>query len=79
MIIGIALIWVSFFSVNLEMPKCLDFKPFNCIVCLSFWSCLFSYLLFTFVKETQPLITALEWGGFGAYTSIIMKRLIFKI
>jgi hypothetical protein len=78
MIIGIAFLWVSFFSIN-QTPKWLDFKPFNCVVCLSFWTCLTAYIIHHYCEPLRPLIEALSIGGFGAYTSIIIKRIMFKI
>ena len=78
MIIGIAFLWVSFFSIN-QTPKWLDFKPFNCVVCLSFWTCLTAYIIHFYCEPLRPFIEALSIGGFGAYTSIIFKRIMFKI
>lgn len=78
MIIGIAFLWVSFFSIN-QTPKWLDFKPFNCVVCLSFWTCLMAYIIHFYCEPLRPFIEALSIGGFGAYTSIIFKRIMFKI
>ncbi len=78
MIIGIAFLWVSFFTIN-QTPKWLDFKPFNCVVCLSFWTCLMAYIIHFYCEPLRPFIEALSIGGFGAYTSIIFKRIMFKI
>jgi hypothetical protein len=80
MILGIAFLWVAFYHINpLPFPKWLDFKPFNCIVCLSFWSVVFLSLIAHFIPSSEVFIHSLALGGFGAYLSIIVKRLIFKI
>jgi len=71
--IGISLIWVSFLTVT-TLPKWLDFKPFNCVVCLSFWSILIANLV---IEEN--LIISLSLAGIGAYVSMIAKRILFKI
>jgi len=78
MIVGIAFLWVSFFSLN-QIPNWLDFKPFNCVVCLSFWSCMLAYILQYYFEPLKPIIEALAIGGFGSYLSIIIKRLMFKL
>lgn len=78
MIVGIALIIISFFSVT-NLPSWLDFKPFNCNVCLSFWLSLFISLVWHYFPQFDPILTALCWGGIGAYISIIAKRILFKI
>lgn len=77
-IIGLSLLWVAFFSVT-PMPKWLDFKPFNCTVCLSFWSIFVSYLAANYFKEFSYIFEAIAIAGAGAYLSIIAKRFIFKI
>ena len=77
-IIGISLLWVSFFSVG-QMPTWLDFKPFNCVVCISFWSTMCLYLIKIITPQTSPYIDSLCIGGICAYTAIISKRIIFKI
>ena len=78
MIVGLALIWVSFFSVS-DMPSWLDFKPFNCVICISFWTCLIASLIIIMLPFTEPYIHALCWGGIGAYSAIVLNRIMFKI
>ena len=77
-LLGLPFLWISFFTAG-SLPNWLDFKPFNCIVCLSFWSALFGVLLFIFVPQTQPFLIALGYGGFASYLAILMKRLLIKL
>jgi hypothetical protein len=77
-LLGLPFLWISFFTAG-SLPSWLDFKPFNCIVCLSFWSTLFGVLLFIFVPQTQPFLIALGYGGFASYLAILMKRLLIKL
>jgi hypothetical protein len=77
-LLGLPFLWISFFTAG-SLPAWLDFKPFNCIVCLSFWSTLFGVLLFIFVPITQPFLIALGYGGFASYLAILMKRLLIKL
>jgi hypothetical protein len=77
-LLGLPFLWISFFTAG-SLPAWLDFKPFNCIVCLSFWSTLFGVLLFIFVPQTQPFLIALGYGGFASYLAILMKRLLIKL
>ena len=74
-LIGIPLLVISFFSVT-EMPSWLDFKPFNCNVCLSFWATVLAFIAMHFIPE---IVEAICWGGVSAWVSIYAKRLIFKI
>lgn len=78
MIIGIALLYIAFFSVT-PMPKWLDFKPFNCAVCLSFWSAICLQLIVITYPISEPYINALCMAGICAYVAIVFKRLIFKL
>jgi hypothetical protein len=77
-LLGLPFLWISFFTAG-SLPAWLDFKPFNCIVCLSFWSTLFGVVLFIFVPQTQPFLIALGYGGFASYLAILMKRLLIKL
>ena len=77
-LLGLPFLWISFFTAG-SLPAWLDFKPFNCIVCLSFWSTLFGVLLFIFVPITQPFLIALGYGGYASYLAILMKRLLIKL
>jgi hypothetical protein len=77
-LLGLPFLLISFFTMT-SLPAWLDFKPFNCIVCLSFWSALFAVLLFIFVPQTQPFLIALGYGGFASYLAILMKRLLIKL
>lgn len=79
MSIGIVFLWLAFFSVNPISEKYLNFKPFNCIVCLSFWSVLAAFLLSFYIPILKPLFDALGVAGIAAYISIIAKRILFKI
>jgi hypothetical protein len=72
--IGIAMLFTAFFSLT-QVPKWIDFKPFNCGVCLSFWTCILT-LPFT---ELLPYVLYLGWAGYAAYFSMILKRIMFKI
>ncbi len=76
-VIGIPLLFTSFFSVT-AVPKWLDFRPFNCIVCLSFWIVLAALIL----NQWQPnivYIAYIAYAGIAAYIAQIAKRLLFKI
>jgi hypothetical protein len=77
-LLGLPFLWISFFTAG-SLPAWLDFKPFNCIVCLSFWCTLFGVLLFIFAPITQPYLIALGYGGFASYLAILMKRLLIKL
>ncbi len=58
-IISISTTFVDYF---VPMVKWLDFKPFNCSFCLSFWMSLFSYVLFdgVAVMVTPLLLRIIE-------------------
>jgi hypothetical protein len=71
--IGISMLFTSFFSLT-QLPKWIDFKPFNCNVCLTFWICGFT-IQFNLVDYFQSLAIA----GYAAYFSMILKRLMYKI
>jgi hypothetical protein len=71
--IGIAMLFTSFFSLT-QLPKWLDFKPFNCIVCLTFWICVIC-IQFDLIQHTQAFALA----GYAAYFSMILKRIMYKI
>ena len=71
--VGIAATLVSFFSLT-EFPKWLDFKPFNCIVCLTFWCCIITQLC-----NLQFIAEPIAYAGIGAYLVIVLKRILFKI
>lgn len=71
--IGIAMLFTSFFSLT-QLPKWLDFKPFNCIVCLTFWICVIA-IQFDLIQHTQAFALA----GYAAYFSMILKRIMYKI
>jgi hypothetical protein len=77
-LLGIPFLLISFFTMT-SLPSWLDFKPFNCIVCLSFWCTLFGVLLFIFVPQTQSFLIALGYGGFASYLAMIMKRILIKL
>lgn len=72
--IGIAMLFTAFFSLT-QVPKWIDFKPFNCGVCLSFWVC---FITLPFL-EILPHFYNLGIAGYAAYFSMILKRLMFKI
>jgi hypothetical protein len=38
-----------------------------------------AYIIHFYCEPLRPFIEALSIGGFGAYTSIIFKRIMFKI
>ena len=67
------MLFTSFFSLT-QLPKWIDFKPFNCNVCLTFWICLIS-MTTGLCEYTQELAIA----GYAAYFSMILKRLMYKI
>ena len=71
--IGIAMLFTSFFSLT-QLPTWLDFKPFNCNVCLSFWICVIA-IQFNLIQHTQAFALA----GYAAYFSMILKRIMYKI
>jgi hypothetical protein len=70
--IGIAMVFISFFSLT-QVPKWMDFKPFNCGVCLTFWVCV-AVSVFNLQTYAEPF----AYAGYGAYGSIMLKRLLFK-
>ena len=72
--IGIPLLFTSFFSLT-AIPKWLDFRPFNCIVCLSFWSVLAIVIL----NQYYPQVIYIAYAGIAAYIAQIAKRILFKI
>jgi len=79
MSIGIVFLWLAFFSINPPFSGWLDFKPFNCIVCLSFWSVLLAFLLSFYIPILKPIFDGLGVAGMAAYISIVAKRILFKI
>jgi hypothetical protein len=78
MIIGIAFIWIAFFHLT-PIADWLNFKPFNCIVCLSFWSVLIASIIIHFYPQFEFVFNGLGLAGIGAYSAIIFKRLIYRI
>ena len=77
-LLGIPFLLISFFTMT-SLPVWLDFKPFNCIVCLSFWCTLFAALLFIFAPTLQPYLIALGYGGYASYLAMVMKRILIKL
>jgi hypothetical protein len=71
--IGISMLFTSFFSLT-QLPKWINFKPFNCNVCLTFWICVIA-IQFDLIQYSQTLAIA----GYAAYFSMILKRLMYKI
>lgn len=71
--IGISMLFTAFFSLT-ELPKWLNFKPFNCNVCLTFWICVIT-IQFGLDNYFQSVAIA----GYAAYFSMILKRIIFRI
>lgn len=76
--IGFALIWVVFFSIygNKFPPKWLDFKPFNCYICLSFW-CAIAHIIWDYYIGTMTF-DMIAYGGYAAYGAMFFNRLRFK-
>ena len=74
LILGVPAFITAFYSVTIPV-KWLDFKPFNCNVCLSFWLVLFGGLYLTNVNVLLSILAA----GIAAYMAIILKRIIFRI
>lgn len=70
--IGVAMLFTAFFSLT-NLPKWINFKPFNCNVCLSFWICVIAFWFE--IKQIEPFAIA----GYAAYFSMILKRIMFKL
>ena len=68
-----ACLFTAFLTIT-NLPTWIDFKPFNCAICLSFWSTL---VLVPFTNVSYEGIIA--YAGISAYLAIILKRVIFKI
>ena len=71
--IGISMLFTAFFSLT-ELPKWLNFKPFNCNVCLTFWIC-----GLTIQFNLHHYFETLAIAGYAAYFSMILKRIIFRL
>jgi hypothetical protein len=71
--IGMACLFTAFLTIT-NLPTWLDFKPFNCAICLSFWSTLVLVAFSGFSYEG-----VIAYAGISAYLAIILKRVIFKI
>ena len=78
LMIGIALLVVVFMSLT-SIPNWLDFKPFNCATCLSFWASVICMTLIIALPETKTIITILSYGGYSVYIGMVAKRFLFKI
>ena len=73
----IASLFSVFYIIDMaRLPERLkvNFKPFNCNVCLSFWICVIS-IQFDLIQHTQAFALA----GYAAYFSMILKRIMYKI
>jgi hypothetical protein len=57
----------------------LDFKPFNCATCLSFWASVIAMACLIYLPELKDLITILSYGGYAVYLGMVAKRFLFKI
>jgi len=77
-IIGISLLVVVFMSLT-SIPDWLDFKPFNCATCLSFWASVAAMTCLIYLPELKDLITILSYGGYAVYFGMVAKRILFKI
>lgn len=69
-ITGIAALWVAFFQAT-EIPEWLNFKPFNCQICLSYWTCMIA----GFVNGYEFWHT-LSYAGMCALLAILIGHLI---
>tara|TARA_R110000868_G_C10727291_1_gene751294 strand:+ start:643 stop:885 length:243 start_codon:yes stop_codon:yes gene_type:complete len=76
--IGIPLLIISFFSLN-ELPSFLNYKPFNCNICLSFWLVIILNTIVYFLPQLKDVVLILSYGGLSAYIAAIAKRVLFKI
>jgi hypothetical protein len=72
--IGMACLFTAFLTIT-NLPTWLDFKPFNCAICLSFWSTLVLIIMSWLGYE----VMVFAYAGISAYSAIILKRVIFKI
>jgi hypothetical protein len=66
----------SFYFIDMaRFPKKwkLDFKPFNCLVCLPAWVALALYILPEFITEIVIVMMA------AAILSVIIKTIMYKI
>lgn len=78
MIIITAIIFSYYFIEMARLPKKwkLDFKPFNCMVCLPVWVSLFLYLCPSIVQEVTFQLMA---SGVGAGIFYILMKRLFDI
>jgi hypothetical protein len=78
--IGMACLFTAFLTIT-NLPKWIDFKPFNCAICLSFWSTLMAQALALpdgiYNIDTPTMF--IPYAGISAYSAIILKRVIYKI
>lgn len=72
--LGIPMLLIAFFSLT-TLPKWLNYKPFNCNVCLSFWLVLICNLL-VLPLSAESGITSLVYAGMSAYFAIVLKRIL---
>jgi hypothetical protein len=72
--IGVSMVFTSFFSLT-QLPTWLNFKPFNCNVCLSFWVVTLYFILSIFVNDLK-ILEPFAYGGWAAYFAIITKRIL---
>lgn len=66
----------SFYFIDMaRFPKKwkLDFKPFNCLVCLPAWTALALYFLPDFVTEVAIVMMA------ASILSVVIKTIMYKI
>ena len=78
LMIGISLLFVVFMSLT-SIPDWLDFKPFNCATCLSFWASVIAMACLIYLPELKDLITIFSYGGYAVYLGMVAKRILFKI
>lgn len=74
-ITGIPMLFVSFLSFT-QLPSWLNFKPFNCHVCSSFWAALILLFISHQYPTTTPHIEMISYAGMASYAAIVFKRLL---
>jgi hypothetical protein len=75
-----ACLFTAFLTIT-NLPTWIDFKPFNCAICLSFWSTLIAeaFMLPDILLGFHQVFIIIAYAGISAYSAIILKRVIFKI
>lgn len=67
---GMASLFTTYLTVN-ELPKYINFKPFNCPNCMAWWTT----LILGYILTSNIILTAAA-AGISFFMPILIKKLI---